>query len=91
MASNVFTVAYFALTFFASIIILPIGKSVPVQAPDRQRISEGFVENEKVARVKALQSNNSIWIDGISPGITRIDIKSVKNVERHIWVVVPKP
>ena len=91
MNNTVFSMAGFVLAFVASIIIVPVGKIVRVESSDRSRITEGFVSDEKTARVLAIQTGGAIRVQGVSPGITRIDYKSAKNLESHVWIVVPKP
>ena len=91
MNSNVFSVAGFVLAFIASIIFVPVGKTVRVKSSDRSRITEAIVMGENTARVLAIASGAGIHVKGVSAGITRIDFKSVKNLESYVWIVVPKP
>ena len=90
MNNTVFSMAGFVLAFIASIIIVPVGKIVRVESPDRSRITETFVSDEKSARVLPILSGSAILVQGVSPGITRIEYKSAKKLESQVWIVVPK-
>lgn len=77
----------FVLWLAQAVLIVPIGKAVPVEITPRQRVSEMTISDDRVVDTFG---NNVNYLRGKASGVAWVTITGIRGGTRSALVVVPK-
>jgi hypothetical protein len=81
-------VTLLVLCLAQTVVVLPVGKSVPLKLHSGEPVREIWISDDRVVDVGGI---NLWYARGKAPGVSLVTLTGVRKGTRSVLVVVPKP